>query len=255
MHRRAVLRAGGFGLWSALAWSPPGWAQTPPGLPSQTKWFGILTLLRGFRDPFTFAIHVGSFKDDALLAENQVDVYFRSHKQVLILFRAPQSVAGRRILIQGADMWLAMPSTKRVLRILPSQRLLGEASNGDLINTDFAEYSLVEERPQTEGQERLIYLKIVATTEAQTYQSIEYLMDPATSRPRFSRHYAASGKLLKSITYLDFKPVDGNLKMSALKLVNPLIPNQHTMMSFSNFRPMPLAEGLFEKNSLPDLVL
>ena len=40
---------------------------------------------------------------------------------------------GQKVLMLGDDFWLLMPDSQRPLRITPMQKLLGDASTGDIV--------------------------------------------------------------------------------------------------------------------------
>jgi len=225
-------------------------------VPSEKEWFDKLDRLRGFQGkPFRFSIRIVSRFGERETEENKVDVFFHSHKKILVLFRSPQTVSGRRILVEGNDMWLALPTSNRVLRISPSQRLLGEASNGDVMNINFSEYALVLQDEVVFENAHYIHLKLAASTNTQTYQTIEYLIDPKTQRPKLSHHYAASGKLIKSIHYQTYKSIGGHEMVQTLQLVNPVMKDNNTLMTFGGYQVIDLPEAYFRKDALLDLTL
>jgi hypothetical protein len=47
--------------------------------------------------------------------------------------------AGQKVLMLGDDFWLLMPGSQRPLRITPSQKLLGDASTGDIATLSWAD--------------------------------------------------------------------------------------------------------------------
>ena len=53
-------------------------------------------------------------------------------------FDQPARDAGKLMLKNGKDLWFYDPGTKSSVRISPQQRLMGEASNGDVITVSFA---------------------------------------------------------------------------------------------------------------------
>ena len=54
----------------------------------------------------------------------------RGHKS-LVLMRSPAE-QGQKVLMLGDDFWLLMPGSQRPIRITPTQKLLGDASTGDI---------------------------------------------------------------------------------------------------------------------------
>ncbi len=219
------------------------------------QWFRQLGLLRGLPGAFSFTLDVTSYRNDAVDGENRLEVMFQSHQQVLVLFRQPQSAAGRRILVDGDNMWLTLPSSRRILRISPSQRLLGEASNGDVINTNFADYVLKQQRDVVENNARFIELTLVAQSSNQSYQRVVYLIDPATSLPRVSRHYTAADKLIKEIHYERYVTEQGQPRVERMRLVNPIFSDRYTVMTLGKFTPKDFPVGIFKKENLLNLVI
>ncbi|CQJ56209.1 Uncharacterised protein [Yersinia intermedia] len=220
-----------------------------------SEWFKQISNLRGLPGSFSFSLQVKSYRNDVEEAQNKLDVLFQSHQQILILFRQPQSAAGRRILVEGDNMWLTLPSSKRVLRISPSQRLLGEASNGDVINTNFADYKLQQQQKIERDGKRYIELTLVAINSLQSYQRVVYLMDPATSLPSISLHYTASQKLIKEIHYENYVYDEGKPRVERLRLINPVQQDRYTIMLLGKFTAKTFPAGIFKKDNLLNAVI
>ncbi|MDR2031427.1 MAG: outer membrane lipoprotein-sorting protein [Azoarcus sp.] len=219
---------------------------------ADAPWMKHIANFRGMDKPFGFSMKVIWKKGDNI-EENSADVYFHSHQQVLVLFRSPASVVGRRILIDGEAMWLGLPSSQRVLRILPSQRLLGEASNGDIVNTDFSKYRLALKNWADYQGKKTIHLRLEAIAPDMAYQRIDYYVDPANHRPSASEHYAASGKLLKTIKYVEFQRTGNGEKLRTLQIVNNLLADQVTEMIFERYAPQNIPIGSYLKANLLNL--
>lgn len=220
-----------------------------PASPTEAEWFSLLANLRGFPGAFRYTLRVQAHRN-GITEENIADVFFHSHRKVLILFQAPQTVAGRRILISDDDMWLGMPTSKRILRILPSQRLLGEASNGDIINTDFERYRLAEQAQDTYNGAPVLKLRLEAKEAVSFYPRIDYLIDTTRGLPKASRHYSASGKLLKTIEYASFSGEGKSTKLQSLRIFSAVTPGQSTLMTFNDYAPADLPRGLFVRENL-----
>ena len=56
----------------------------------------------------------------------------------LIRFVLPARDAGKLMLKNGNDMWFYDPTSKASVRLSPQQRLLGQASNGDVATVNLA---------------------------------------------------------------------------------------------------------------------
>ncbi|PHM70610.1 outer membrane lipoprotein-sorting protein [Xenorhabdus kozodoii] len=221
----------------------------------QEKWFQQLSQLRGLTGAFSFSLKAQSYRNDTEEAQSVLDVLFQSHQQILILFRQPQSSFGRRILVEGDNMWLSLPTSNRVLRISPSQRLLGEASNGDVINTNFDDYDLKQQRDIIQNDQKLTELTLVAHNSRQSYQRVVYLIDPQTQLPRMSLHYTASQKLIKEIHYEHYVTDNGQTRVERMKLINPVQPDRYTVMTLGQFKPKAFPAGIFKKDNLLNAII
>lgn len=56
----------------------------------------------------------------------------------LLRFISPQRDAGKLTLKSGRDLWLYDPNSQASVPISPQQRLLGQASNGDVVTANWA---------------------------------------------------------------------------------------------------------------------
>src|SRR5262249_32976587 len=65
-------------------------------------------------------------------------VYVKPGRRSLVVFRSANE-RGQKMLMLGDDFWLVMPTSQRPLRITPMQKLLGDASTGDIASLTWAE--------------------------------------------------------------------------------------------------------------------
>ncbi|WP_445370216.1 outer membrane lipoprotein-sorting protein [Methylomonas sp. HW2-6] len=56
----------------------------------------------------------------------------------LVTFLKPATAAGKMMLMQNRNMWFLSPDVSKPVPISPRQRLLGEASNGDVATTNYS---------------------------------------------------------------------------------------------------------------------
>jgi len=65
-------------------------------------------------------------------------VFAQTAHQSLVLMQSPAE-KGQKVLMLGDDFWLLMPNSQRPMRITPMQKLLGDASTGDIATMSWAE--------------------------------------------------------------------------------------------------------------------
>ncbi|MFA0790797.1 outer membrane lipoprotein-sorting protein [Microbulbifer echini] len=233
-----------------LALSMPGRADvTAESLVNQ------LDEVRGYKDQgFAFNITNVSYKKDKEPRTNTLSVKVYNDKS-LIHFESPAREKGRAMLKEDSNMWLYIPGTRRVIRIAPSQRLIGETSNGDVVGTNFSsDYSAkIVGEEALEGQEYWM-LALTSVTSGVAYAKVKVWMAKAEGhQPLKSEFYSRSGRLLKTAFYKEYKRYDGKLKLHKLLLVDALMQDNYTWMKFDGYRLEQLDQAIFQKASLGKL--
>jgi hypothetical protein len=77
-------------------------------------------------------------RDGSTDKERRYTVFAQAQHKSLVLMRSPAE-AGQKVLMLGDDFWLLLPGSQRPLRITPMQKLLGDASTGDIATMSWAE--------------------------------------------------------------------------------------------------------------------
>ena len=78
------------------------------------------------------------YRGEVLDKERRYTVYMKSGRRSLVLMKSPAE-AGQKMLMLADQFWLLMPDTQRPLRITATQKLLGDASTGDVANMTWSE--------------------------------------------------------------------------------------------------------------------
>jgi outer membrane lipoprotein-sorting protein len=175
----------------------------------------------------------------------------------LIRYLAPARDANKLILFSGKDLWFYDPASKASIRMSPQQRLLGQASNGDVVTVNFAKdyraSAAVEEDVQDgERQRRHCYkLALSARTPDATYDHIEMWIETGNSHPVKARFYTESGKMLKSAYYRHYQIQLGQNRPTETVIIDGLDPNWVTVMRFSDWVKREVPEIWLQRDYLP----
>ncbi len=145
--------------------------------------------------------------------ERRYKVFAQAGRKSLVLMLSPAE-KGQKVLMLGDDFWLLMPDSQRPLRITPMQKLLGDASTGDIATMSWADdYSgklVGEERcdgaPAGAPQVPCLHLSLSATRKGVTYQRIELWLGKTRSEPLKADLFVLSDKLAKQATFVLDKP-------------------------------------------------
>jgi outer membrane lipoprotein-sorting protein len=175
----------------------------------------------------------------------------------LVRFLAPARDAGKLMLRNGQDLWFYDPSTRASVRISPQQRLLGQASNGDVMTTRLArdykaEAAGSEEVRDGEGVLRsATRLALTAQRPDVTYARVEYWVENQTHRPVMAKYYTAENRLLKTAWFRRYKPALGAARPSETVIVDGLDPQWVTVMQLSQHTERTIPEAWLQRDYLP----
>ena len=142
--------------------------------------------------------------------ERRYTVFVQAQHKSLVLMRSPAE-QGQNVLMLGDDFWLLMPGSQRPLRITPSQKLLGDASTGDIATMSWSQDyqgTLAGEEPcGVEGAPPVcLHLTLTAARKGVTYQRIELWLGKARHEPVKADLFVQSDKLAKQARFVLDKP-------------------------------------------------
>lgn len=162
-------------------------------------------------------------RDGSLEKRRDYLVLAETGHKTLVLMQSP-SEAGQKVLMLGDDFWMFIPASQRPIRITPTQKLLGEASTGDIATLSWSEdYTgeLAGEEPC--GTQTCVHLTLHGKRSGITYQRIELWLGKAKAEPVKAELYVQSDKLAKTATfvmenglvsYMDLQDLLSNHKMT-----------------------------------------
>ena len=175
----------------------------------------------------------------------------------LIQFIIPARDAGKLMLKNGNDMWFYDPTSKASVRLSPQQRLLGQASNGDVVTINLAkdyQATIAAEEEVTDGERKTRKarrLALVAVSPDVTYASIEMWVDAENHRPIKARFFAESSRLLKTVYYRRYQPQLGAERPTESVIIDGLNPQAVTLMRFSDYSARNIPETWMQRDYLP----
>ncbi len=161
------------------------------------------------------------FKSGSLDKTRLYHVYVKPGRRSLVVFRSP-SERGQKMLMLGDDFWLVLPASQRPLRITPMQKLLGDASTGDVASLTWAEDydGRVEGDAEIDGVPCL-KLDIVGQRRGVSYPRIVLYLAKSDRRPVHAELYVASDKLAKRAAF-KFGDIDGRKLVTLMVLTDHL---------------------------------
>ena len=225
----------------------------------------ILAASDAIRNPgrsFSVTVTLTEFQAGKQVDSSTLTSYSRTQQQggqfaSLIRFVLPARDTGKLMLKNGSDMWFYDPSNKASVRLSPQQRLLGQASNGDVTTVNLAKdykATLVGDEDIQDGERRTRKshkLALVAASPDVTYASIEMWVDVENNRPLKARFFAESSRLLKTVYYRRFQPQLGAERPTESVIIDGLNPQSITLMRFSDYVARNVPDTWLQRDYLP----
>jgi hypothetical protein len=225
----------------------------------------ILAASDAVRNPaeaFSLTVTLTQYTDGKQTDSNALQAYSRidpgsGQFRSLIRFEAPARDVNKLMLKTGNDLWFFDPASKASIRISPQQRLLGQASNGDVVTVNFAQgykarIESEEEVQDGDRQTRHAYrLALAESVPDMTYNSVEMWIDTANQRPIKARFFSDSGKLLKTAFYRRYQEQLGALRPTEIVIIDGLNPNLVTVMRYADFTARVIPDSWFQHDFLP----
>lgn len=215
-----------------------------PGKP-----FSLTTTLIEFRQGQQTATDVLTVYSKADPADGQ----FRS----LVQFQSPARDTNKLLLKNGNDLWFYDPSSQASVRLSPQQRLLGQASNGDVVTVNWAKdydakLSGEEDIADGDRQTRHCYkLDLTARTPDVTYHAIELWIDSASKWPIKARFMSESGNLLKTTYFRRFQTALGMTRPTEMIIIDGLDPAWVTVMRYGDYAWRDIPDAWLQRAYLP----
>jgi len=211
--------------------------------------------------PFSVKVTLTDFEGGKQVDTSALVSYSRAQEEggqfaSLIRFVLPARDTGKLILRNGDDLWFYDPNTKASVRLSPQQRLMGQASNGDVVTVNLAKdytATLLAEEDVLDGERRTrkaYKLGLKASTAASTYATVELWVDAENNRPLKGRFFAESGRLLKTVFYRRFESHLGRERPTETVIIDGLSPKSVTLMRYSDFATPPIPQAWFQREYL-----
>ncbi|MDQ8020719.1 MAG: outer membrane lipoprotein-sorting protein [Moraxellaceae bacterium] len=254
---KRALCAGGLALLTALA--------SPLSLARERTAVEILEAADAVRNPpgsFSVKTQLTEYRQGKQSANSTLLVFAKPNRDSgqyrnLIRFQAPARDAGKLMLRNGMDLWFYDPANRASVRISPQQRLLGQASNGDVMTTRLArdyEVSITGRETVKDGegaQRDTVRLRLVAQREDVAYARVDYWVDAASDRPVMARYYTAEERLLKTAYFRKYQDAMGAQRPIETVIIDGLDSSWVTVMQTTGHTAREIPDEWLQRDYLP----
>jgi len=150
---------------------------------------------------------------------------------------APEKSKGQKLLVNNGEMWFYKPGLFRQIPIPRRQKLMGDASTGDISATDYAgEYDAIPAPDETLNGVPCYVFNLKAKSHSATYEAIKYWVDKQRYTGVKAEFYSVSGKKLKTVTieHSDRFEIGGRKRafISRMTIIDELTKDKVTTLDF-----------------------
>jgi outer membrane lipoprotein-sorting protein len=198
-------------------------------------------------DSFVGRVKIIEYESGKVDEEHLFEVSQKGVDKSYVEFLSPRE-KGRHMLMLGDDMWIYLPDTSRPIRITPAERLAGNASNGDVARTNYAEdYDATYVRTEDVAGVECHVLDLAARRKGATYRRILYWVKSADAEPVKAEYFLASGKLIKSATFDAYQLLYGVRILKRITIQDEIRKGSRTVIEYLGFWPKALPDKLFHQ--------
>jgi outer membrane lipoprotein-sorting protein len=203
---------------------------------------------------FAFDVKITDESATGPRAVTNYQVLVKGALQTLVKFSDPGD-KGKVLLMLEEGMWFYLPSASRPIRVTPLQRLAGNASNGDVAQTDFAVLyaATVVGEEAVDGRPAWV-LELTAKSKGATYHSVRYWVSKDGLFPVQAELRLTSAKPSKLVHFEEFQDVGGRRLLKRQVIVDLLRNDRpRTVLEYRNYGARELPDRFFNKNYLGEL--
>ncbi len=212
--------------------------------------------------PFSTRITLTEYNKAKAVDKLVLKVHSKKHKnsgqyRSLVQFLQPRRDVGKLMLQNGNEIWFYDPDAKNSIRISAQQRLMGQASSGDVMTANFAldyDVVLVGERiiKDADRNSRTAYhLYMTAKTKSVTYAFADFWVEKQSSYPVKAKFYSSSKRLMKIAYYRRFQKQLGRLRPTEVLIIDGVDTNKVTRLQMNDYREIEISEAWFQRGYLP----
>ncbi len=171
--------------------------------------------------------------------ELTLEIWSLGTEYALIRIVAPKKEAGTATLKVGDDIWNYLPRVDRTIKIPPSL-MMGAWMGSHFTNDDLVKESrLIDDyeievayEGERDGVDVWEFRLTPKPEAAVVWGRIDYQVRKADLMPTWARYYDEDGNLMRTLTFGDYRTMDGRLVPTFMRLQPEDKPDEHTTVRY-----------------------
>ncbi|MEQ1527212.1 MAG: outer membrane lipoprotein-sorting protein [Gallionella sp.] len=193
-------------------------------------------------------------RDGAKVDEPQTLIVKVAGDSFVAEVQEPARSKGTKLLQVERNMWIAKPGLSKPIPISPRQRMNGQASNGDIASTNYAEdYAAQMNANEIVDGEECYVFDLSAKQKRTTYDKIRYWVSVKSGVGVKAEFKSVSGKLIKTarFEYNNTVEHEGRRVVFVSKMIiHDALVDAETTMEFSAVKEKKIAASEFDLGQL-----
>ncbi|WP_196160597.1 outer membrane lipoprotein-sorting protein [Reinekea sp. G2M2-21] len=206
----------------------------------------VLDSMRTQDDTVKVTTRIEVYEQGVMQRQSVMDVYVADQRRSLAVYRSERE-AGQKVLMIDDKFWLFLPSSKRAMRITAMQKMMGEASVGDVASLDWSTDYRIESQ-MTDADE--IKLDLIAARKGLSYSQVTLWVNAVNFHPLRADFYLKSGKLAKQASFVVSQTENNRWQVSSMALQDRVQKDQTTIIYYDAVEPLTMQDKWFTPNFL-----
>jgi len=178
---------------------------------------------------------------------SEFEVSLLGNDKTLIRTLKPRRDRGRNMLMRDTQMWAYIPNLKRAVRVSLSQRLVGQAANGDISRMRWSgDYDA-----RIEAQnDRHWTLFLTGNKQGLTYAKVRVIVEKGTFHPLFAEYLTLSGRVLKKAQFTEYRELCGQMRPTEIRIQDAVRESDRSVIKVLEMEVRQFPASLFSPDNL-----
>ncbi len=174
-------------------------------------------------------------------------VSLKGNTKTFVKVSGPKKLVGRNMLMIDENMWVYVPNLKRSVRVSLSQKLIGEAANGDISRMRWSgDYNAKIEKED----KRTYTMFLDQKKKGLTYAKIRVTVAKYSFQPLKAEFLTMTGKVVKTADYLKYTVLAGKKRPSVIHIVDKLKASNTSDIIIEKMTVRKLPDSMFSEKNL-----
>jgi hypothetical protein len=213
----------------------------------------LLRRVDAFRVPyeqFLVRTRLTTYEGEKVEETALFDAYINGDEKSLVVQKEGKN-RDMKILYVEEKMWVQLPSSRRPIRITPVQRLMGQASNGDVALVSYGDdYTAEPVDADTIDGVVCRRLLLSARKKSATYHKIFLFVRKSDYRPVKAEFFLVSGKHFKTAYYEAYALIGDRMILTRMTIHDEIRRDEKTVFEYEMIQEKRIYAKYFNKNYL-----